>query len=81
VITDGDLRRSLAGRGQILHLPAKEIMTANPKTIHPDALAAEALGQMAGKITCLFVTEAPGLAGQRPVGIVHIHDCLRAGIV
>ncbi len=51
-------------------------MTPHPKTIRPDALASEALGFMNGRnITSLFV-----VADKRPVGIIHIHDCLRAGI-
>jgi arabinose-5-phosphate isomerase len=51
-------------------------MTPNPKTIRPDALASEALGFMSSRnITSLFVVEEA-----RPVGIIHIHDCLRAGI-
>jgi arabinose-5-phosphate isomerase len=51
-------------------------MTRTPKTIGPRALAAEALGRMnASAITFLFVVDA----GQ-PVGIVHVHDCLRAGV-
>jgi arabinose-5-phosphate isomerase len=53
-----------------------EVMTPNPKTIRPDALASEALGFMSTRnITSLFVVE-----DARPVGIIHIHDCLRAGI-
>src|SRR3546814_4729405 len=56
--------------------PAVEIMTPRPKTIRPDALVEEALAQMnASKITSLFV-----VADERPVGIVHVHDCLRAGV-
>jgi arabinose-5-phosphate isomerase len=59
-------------------------MTASPKTIRPGALAAEALGVMnAGKsgggITSLFVVE-PGSGLAAPVGILHIHDLLRAGV-
>jgi len=85
IITDGDLRRHTIN-GDLLARTAHQVMTANPKTIHQDALAAEALGVMAGKITCLFVTAQPAAAkpkplGQQPIGIVHIHDCLRAGIV
>ena len=74
VVTDGDLRRHMdAG---LLDRVAAEVMTPNPKRIGPQALAAEALGKMnADKITNLFVTE-----GMRPVGIVHVHDCLRAGV-
>ncbi|MEQ1889195.1 MAG: KpsF/GutQ family sugar-phosphate isomerase [Alphaproteobacteria bacterium] len=80
IITDGDLRRHTI-TGDLLHLPAARIMTAKPRTIHRDALAAEALGLMAGKITCLFVTANPAPVPQPPVGIVHIHDCLRAGVI
>ena len=51
-------------------------MTEAPKSIRSGALAAEALGVMnASAITNLFVVD-----GDRPVGIVHIHDCLRAGL-
>ena len=51
-------------------------MTKNPKTISPDLLASEALEILnASKITALIVTE-----GKTPVGIVHLHDILRAGV-
>ncbi|MCK9991669.1 MAG: arabinose-5-phosphate isomerase [Alphaproteobacteria bacterium] len=80
IITDGDLRRHTLN-GDLLQTNAGQIMTASPKTIHQGALAAEALGLMAGKITCLFVTAQPSGRPQPPVGIVHIHDCLRAGII
>lgn len=51
-------------------------MTRSPKTIRPDILAAEAVNLMNGKgITQLFVTE-----DDKPVGIIHLHDCLRAGV-
>jgi len=74
IITDGDLRRHMGA--DLIHRSAGEVMTRAPKTIRPRALAAEALGNMnARKITNLFVTE-----GAKPVGIVHIHDCLRAGV-
>lgn len=79
VITDGDLRRHTI-TGDLLRLTAAQVMTSTPKTIHRDALAAEALGLMAGKITCLFVTASAASTPQAPIGIVHIHDCLRAGI-
>jgi len=73
IITDGDLRRHMSG---LLEKTAADVMTGNPKTIRPNALAAEALGHMnANTITSLFVVE-----DARPVGILHIHDCLRAGI-
>jgi len=72
VITDGDLRRNIE-RG--LDLPASQYMTANPKTVGPDALIDEALTLFdEHRITMLFVVE-PGEGGQRPVGVLHIHDC------
>ncbi len=72
VITDGDLRRNIE-RG--LDLPASEYMTANPKTVGPDALIDEALTLFDEyRITMLFVVE-PGEGGRRPVGVLHIHDC------
>lgn len=75
VITDGDLRRNMDG---LMDLSAGDVMTKDPKTIAPDQLAQEGLAAMAGKITGLFVVE-PGLEKQA-VGILHIHDCLRAGV-
>jgi len=74
VITDGDLRRHMGD--DLLSRQAVAIMTADPRTIRAEALAAEALAVMnAHAITSLFVVE-----GGRPIGILHIHDCLRAGI-
>jgi arabinose-5-phosphate isomerase len=56
---------------------AEEVMTAGPKTTRPNALAAEALHVMNDRaITSLFVIDDE----KHPVGIVHMHDCLRAGI-
>ncbi len=76
VITDGDLRRYMYDG--LLDRTAGEVMTRNPQTIRPLALAAEAVALMNERqITNLFaIDEDDG----RPVGIVHIHDCLRAGI-
>ncbi|MGR3463898.1 KpsF/GutQ family sugar-phosphate isomerase [Limimaricola sp.] len=77
IVTDGDLRRHMEG---LLDHVAGEVMTPRPRTIRPDALAAEALAQMnERKITCLFVVDEAD-AGRRPLGILHIHDCLRAGV-
>jgi arabinose-5-phosphate isomerase len=74
IITDGDLRRHLDG---LLSHRAGEVMTRDPRTIGPEALAGEALALMNDrKITCLLVTEGP-----RAIGILHVHDCLRAGVV
>lgn len=76
IITDGDLRRHMKG---LLDMTAAEVMTADPKTISPDALAEQAVANMNERqITCLFVTEAGN--GGTPLGILHIHDCLRAGV-
>ncbi len=74
IITDGDLRRHMTG---LLDMTAGDVMTANPATVGPDTLAAEAIGVMEGKITCLFVVDNAAKAQ----GILHIHDCLRAGVV
>lgn len=75
IITDGDLRRSLE-RGKLLGQTVASVMTRNPRTIRGDALASEGLGIMQdNKITSLFVLE-----GDHPVGLLHIHDCLRAGV-
>ncbi|MEM1346778.1 MAG: KpsF/GutQ family sugar-phosphate isomerase [Pseudomonadota bacterium] len=76
IVTDGDLRRHMDG---LLARTAGEVATANPLTIAPTRLAQEALALMnAHKITALFVTETPPPAP--PLGLVHVHDCLRAGV-
>ncbi len=78
VITDGDLRRAIEKDGSLLTKTAKDIMTHNPKRIRKDALASEAIQKMEQyAITSLFVVEAD--EPQIPVGIVHIHDLLKAG--
>jgi arabinose-5-phosphate isomerase len=75
VLTDGDLRRHMSA--DLLGRRAAEVMTGSPRTVPPNLLAAEALRQMnARAITSLFVVEADG----RPVGVLHVHDCLRAGL-
>lgn len=75
IITDGDLRRHMGA--DLLERRAGEIMTRHPLTIAPEALAVEALGTMnRNAVTVLFVVDRQG----RPVGALHIHDCLRAGI-
>ena len=79
IITDGDLSRHIDG-DNFLARKASEIMTRNPKIAAPGQLAVEALGFMnENKITRLFVLEAGG-KNKKPVGILHIHDCLRAGL-
>ncbi|NBC31401.1 MAG: KpsF/GutQ family sugar-phosphate isomerase [Alphaproteobacteria bacterium] len=75
IITDGDLRRHMAG--DLLRRRAAEIMTRQPRTIRAGALAAEAVTVMnRTAITSLFIVDE----ARRPIGILHIHDCLRAGL-
>jgi arabinose-5-phosphate isomerase len=75
IVTDGDIRRHAQG---IENRLAREVMTPGPKIVRPDQLAAEALALMTEKkITQLFVL---GEGSARPVGVIHILDCLRAGL-
>jgi len=75
IVTDGDLRRHM-GDG-LLREGVGKVMSRKPKTIRPQALAAEALAVMnENAITSLFVVDEAG----KPIGILHIHDCLRAGV-
>jgi len=77
VITDGDLRRMLEKRREIDGLQAKDIMTPSPKTISKEALAVKALERMRRhSITQLLVAEE-----QRYLGIVHLHDLIREGLI
>jgi arabinose-5-phosphate isomerase len=74
IVTDGDLRRHM--RPDLMTALVDDIMTKNPKTIRGDLLASEALEILnSSKITALIVTDA-----RKPVGIVHLHDILRAGV-
>src|SRR5689334_9414523 len=74
IITDGDLRRKM--RHDLMELKVDEVMTRNPKVIDRTSLASEALEVLnSAKITSLIVTEA-----NKPVGIIHLHDLLRAGV-
>lgn len=76
VVTDGDLRRHMDG---LLEMTAGAVMTTDPRTIGPGALAEEAVALMnEHRITCLFVVD-PATSGNA-VGILHVHDCLRAGV-
>lgn len=75
IITDGDLRRHMDG---LMERTALEVATRTPVTTPPDCLAAEAVALMnERKVHMLFVVDTEGL----PMGILHIHDCLRAGVV
>ena len=74
IITDGDLRRNI--NKNFLGFSAKEVMTPKPKLINKNELMLSALKIMnKNKITCLFVVEKKSKT--KPVGIIHIHDCLR----
>lgn len=74
IITDGDLRRHI--EGDLLSQRVDAVMTKSPITIGPNILAVEALREMnRRRVTAFFVVEAG-----RPVGILHMHDCVRAGI-
>jgi arabinose-5-phosphate isomerase len=76
VITDGDLRRHMDDR--LVSRTVAEVMHPEPKTVIAAGLAAEALGVMNRfSITSLFVVDETG----RPIGFLHMHDCLRAGVV
>lgn len=77
VITDGDLRRMLQRQTDFSGTTARQIMSASPKTIHPDALAVDALAHMRQhSITQLLVLEA-----REYFGVVHLHDLIREGLV
>ena len=76
IITDGDLRRWLSS--QTLNVKVTEVMTKNPAVISPDALIVDAVNMMNNTghgITNLFVVE-----DKKPTGVIHIHDCLKAGV-
>lgn len=76
IVTDGDLRRHMAP--DLMTRLIDAVMTRRPKTARPDSLASDALRLMetAPRVTALFVVE-----GDRPIGIVHMHDLLRIGLV
>ncbi len=74
IVTDGDLRRNM---DDLLSKDAAAVMTADPVSVAEHALAERALGLMNDqKITCLFVTDQ----NRKVLGLIHIHDCLRAGL-
>lgn len=79
VVTDGDFKRILVRHPDPWGLRAEDVMTGTPATIAPDALVAAAVRQMeerpGGPVTALVVTGPKG----EPVGVLHLHDCLRAG--
>jgi len=79
VISDGDLRRGIEKwGGKLFELAAEEVMTRNPKTVSEEELAAKALSIMESySITALVVPDGAG----RAIGMIHLHDILRQGIV
>ena len=73
IITDGDLRRHM--RDNLLDARVDDVMTRGPKTVRPDQLLSETLDLLnVMKVTALFAVDAG-----KPVGIIHVHDLLRAG--
>jgi arabinose-5-phosphate isomerase len=72
IITDGDLRRHMSPN--LLDQIVDDVMTRGPKVVRPDQLLSESLGMLNSKVTALFVVEAG-----KPVGLIHVHDLLRAG--
>ena len=73
IITDGDLRRHM--RNDLLDARVDDVMTREPKTVRPDQLISETLEILNSlKVTALFAVE-----GGKPVGVIHVHDLLRAG--
>jgi arabinose-5-phosphate isomerase len=77
IITDGDIRRMLSKTSDINHFTAKDIMGKNPKTIHKDAMAIEALQTLENNsITQILVTDSD----DRYLGVVHLHDLIKEGI-
>lgn len=77
VLTDGDIRRTIIKYPNSANLAVKDVMTANPKNITEDAYAASALNLMEKfSITALAVVDSNNI----PVGVIHVHDLLRAGV-
>jgi arabinose-5-phosphate isomerase len=78
IITDGDLRRFVQQGGDFARVTAGELASRQPKTIGPDDLAAKAVERMERfSITTLVVTEGE----RRVLGVIHLHDLLKHGIV
>lgn len=78
IITDGDLRRSMERPVDLLRLSARELMTSHPKTVELATPAVEALTLMEKySITSLLIVDTDA----RPIGVLHIHDLLKAGLM
>jgi arabinose-5-phosphate isomerase len=78
VFTDGDLRRIIDSETNISSVNMSQVMTENPKTVNHDMLVAEALTIMEkASITAVVVEDARN----HPIGVLHMHDILRAGVI
>jgi arabinose-5-phosphate isomerase len=78
-ITDGDLRRGLEKKGNIFGFKAAELMTRSPKVVSGEMLAAEAVAVMEQfPITSLFILDQQS---KKPIGVIHLHDIIKAGVV
>lgn len=77
IITDGDLRRMLESNIDIANIKAEDIMTKNPQTVEPDLLVSEALDIMKKK----NITQLPVIENNKYIGVIHIHDILKEGII
>jgi len=77
IITDGDIRRMLRNNKSFVHLIAADIMSKNPKTIPPDAMAVDALEMMEENKISVLIAEENGIYA----GVVHIHNLIREGIL
>ena len=77
IITDGDLRRMLLKHADIEHVKAKEIMTPDPRTIDENDLVADALHKMRQH----SITQLPVLKDGNYVGVIHLHDILKEGVL
>ena len=77
IITDGDLRRMLTKSDSFLNLTAKDIMSSNPKRIDEDAMAIDAMELMEANGISQLLVENKG----KYVGVVHLHDLIKEGII
>jgi len=77
IITDGDIRRMLRNNDSFVHLTAADIMSKNPKTIAPDAMAVDALEMLEENKISVLIAEENGIYA----GVVHIHNLIREGIL
>mgnify|MGYP001981822534 FL=1 len=78
VFTDGDLRRIIDSKADLSSVNMSQVMTENPKTVNHDMLAAEALTIMEkASITAVVVEDT----SNHPIGVLHMHDILRAGVI